>query len=48
VTFVAEKVGFTQSAAKGFLGEVIIGDIGCPAELVEKVATASRGESNQK
>jgi hydroxyethylthiazole kinase-like uncharacterized protein yjeF len=42
VTFVAEKIGFAQPQARRFLGEVIIGDIGCPSELVESVASASR------
>jgi NAD(P)H-hydrate epimerase len=38
VTFVAEKVGFTKPEARHFLGEVIVGDIGCPHELIEEVA----------
>jgi len=37
VTFVAEKIGFANPAARPYLGEVIVGDIGCPRELVEKV-----------
>ena len=37
VTFVAAKSGFAQPAAKEFIGEVIIGDIGCPRELIELI-----------
>jgi NAD(P)H-hydrate epimerase len=37
ITFVAGKVGFTNTEAKPFLGEVTIGDIGCPKELIEEV-----------
>jgi NAD(P)H-hydrate epimerase len=37
VTFVAEKVGFANPAARQYLGDVIVGDIGCPRELIEKV-----------
>jgi NAD(P)H-hydrate epimerase len=38
ITFVAEKVGFTKPQARKYLGDVIIGDIGCPRELIEQVA----------
>jgi NAD(P)H-hydrate epimerase len=38
VTFVAEKTGFANPAARQYLGEVIVGDIGCPRELIERVA----------
>lgn len=38
VTFVAEKVGFGNSEARQYLGEVIVGDIGCPRELVRAIA----------
>jgi NAD(P)H-hydrate epimerase len=34
ITFVAEKVGFAADEAKKYLGEVIVGDIGCPPELI--------------
>jgi NAD(P)H-hydrate epimerase len=37
VTLVAEKVGFANAEARRYLGEVIIGDIGCPRELIEEV-----------
>jgi NAD(P)H-hydrate epimerase len=39
VTFVAEKAGFANPASKEFTGEVTVGDIGCPRELIEEVAT---------
>ena len=38
VTFVAEKIGFANPASRQYLGEVIVGDIGCPRELVEAIA----------
>jgi NAD(P)H-hydrate epimerase len=41
VTFVAEKVGFTKPEARHFLGEVIVGDIGCPHELIEEVVKSA-------
>jgi NAD(P)H-hydrate epimerase len=37
VTFVASKTGFANPAATKYLGEVIVGDIGCPRELIERV-----------
>jgi NAD(P)H-hydrate epimerase len=42
VTFVAEKVGFANPEARPYLGEVTVGDIGCPRELVEMVARENR------
>jgi hydroxyethylthiazole kinase-like uncharacterized protein yjeF len=41
VTFVAEKIGFTQPQARRVLGKVVVGDIGCPLELVESFAVHS-------
>ena len=38
VTFVAEKVGFAEPVARRFLGDVVVGDIGCPLLLIEEVA----------
>lgn len=38
VSFVAQKVGFAVPASAEFTGDVIIGDIGCPRELIERVA----------
>jgi NAD(P)H-hydrate epimerase len=43
ITFVAEKVGFGEPQAKEFLGEISVGDIGCPRELVEQIAGAPLG-----
>jgi NAD(P)H-hydrate epimerase len=40
ITFVAEKTGFAAEEARQYLGEVVIGDIGCPKELIEAVASA--------
>src|SRR5688572_5071262 len=37
VTFVAEKVGFANPAAAAYTGEIIVGDIGCPREAIERV-----------
>jgi NAD(P)H-hydrate epimerase len=37
ITFVAEKIGFTNPDARKYLGEVIVGDIGCPIELIDAV-----------
>ena len=34
ITFVAEKAGFAAVEAREYLGEVIVGDIGCPRELI--------------
>ena len=41
VTFVAEKIGFNNPIARGFLGSCYVGDIGCPRELIEEVAKMS-------
>jgi NAD(P)H-hydrate epimerase len=38
VTFVAEKAGFANPASKQFTGEIMVGCIGCPRELIEEVA----------
>lgn len=34
VTFVGEKAGFANPAAKQFTGRIVVGDIGCPVELL--------------
>lgn len=39
VTFVAEKIGFGTPAARRWLGEVTVADIGCPIELTARVLT---------
>jgi NAD(P)H-hydrate epimerase len=38
ITFVAEKAGFANPESKKYTGEVIVGDIGCPRDLIERVA----------
>lgn len=38
VTFVAEKAGFSNPNARQYLGDVTVGDIGCPRELIDDVA----------
>jgi hydroxyethylthiazole kinase-like uncharacterized protein yjeF len=38
VTFVAEKLGFANPIARQYLGHVTVGDIGCPRELIERIA----------
>jgi NAD(P)H-hydrate epimerase len=35
ITFVAEKVGFASPKARQYTGDIIVGDIGCPRELVD-------------
>ncbi len=40
-TFVAPKVGFANPGASRYLGEVVVGDIGCPTELIDAVRNAS-------
>ena len=41
VTFVAEKVGFANPYSKQYTGEITVGDIGCPRELIQEVAKMS-------
>lgn len=43
VTFVAEKAGFANPLARQYLGEVTVGDIGCPHELIQAIARAFPG-----
>jgi NAD(P)H-hydrate epimerase len=45
VTFVAEKVGFAKPQARQYLGQVVVGDIGCPRELIEAVSGYNPPES---
>lgn len=40
VTFVAEKIGFAASEAQAYLGQVIVGDIGCPTEAIARATQA--------
>lgn len=37
VTFVAEKLGFANPRSREFTGDVVIGDIGCPREVIDRV-----------
>jgi NAD(P)H-hydrate epimerase len=39
ITFVASKKGFMAEGAHAYTGQVSVGDIGCPRELLEEVAT---------
>lgn len=39
ITFVAQKVGFDQPEARKYLGQVTVGDIGCPRKLVLEIAS---------
>jgi NAD(P)H-hydrate epimerase len=39
ITFAAEKAGFANPQAREYLGEVTVGDIGCPRELVMEAAS---------
>jgi NAD(P)H-hydrate epimerase len=45
ISFVAEKVGFANPRACEFTGQVTVGDIGCPRELIERVRTDRAGGS---
>jgi NAD(P)H-hydrate epimerase len=38
ITFVAEKIGFSQPQSRLYTGELIVGDIGCPTELIHDQA----------
>jgi NAD(P)H-hydrate epimerase len=42
VTFVAPKAGFLNPAAARYLGEVIVGDIGCPREAIRRAIAGER------
>ena len=46
ITFVAEKIGFAQPGATAYTGEVTVGAIGCPTQLIESVANASIPSQN--
>ncbi len=41
ITFAAEKAGFSNPRSAAFTGNVLVGDIGCPRELIEKIARAA-------
>jgi NAD(P)H-hydrate epimerase len=38
VTFVAEKAAFARPESAAFTGEIIVGDIGCPTELIGRIS----------
>ena len=40
ITFVAEKIGFTNPRSRQYLGDVTVGDIGCQRELIEAIGFA--------
>jgi NAD(P)H-hydrate epimerase len=37
ITFVAQKIGFATPEAAKYLGEIVVGDIGCPRGLIARV-----------
>lgn len=37
VTFVAEKLGFANRASRAYTGEVVVGDIGCPRAIIDRL-----------
>jgi hydroxyethylthiazole kinase-like uncharacterized protein yjeF len=37
VTFVAEKAAFGRKSSLALTGEIVVGDIGCPAELISAI-----------
>ncbi len=41
ITFVAEKAGFANPRSREFTGEIVIGDIGVPPELIAAVVAES-------
>ena len=43
ITFVAQKAGFANPASRAYTGDIIVGDIGCPRELIEQVRRDVRG-----
>lgn len=45
VTFVAQKAGFANPAAKAFTGEVLVADVGAPGEIVQAVLRESTGQA---
>ena len=45
VTFVAEKAGFANPASKEYTGDITVGDIGCPRELIEQIASITTHQS---
>lgn len=37
ITFVAEKFGFSNRSSREYTGDVVVCDIGCPREIIERV-----------
>jgi NAD(P)H-hydrate epimerase len=37
VTFVAEKLGFANPKSRHYTGDIVVGDIGCPREIIDRV-----------
>lgn len=38
VSFVAEKVGYADERSRYWTGDIVVGDIGCPREIIDRVA----------
>ncbi len=47
VTFVAEKLGFANPLSKQYTGEVVVGDIGCPREIINRVLREAPARSDE-
>lgn len=45
VTFVGQKPGFLNPAAKEYTGEVVVADIGSPIEIIERLGTPLREQA---
>jgi NAD(P)H-hydrate epimerase len=48
VTFVAEKAGFANPNASQYTGQVSVGSIGCPIELIDEVLQDPQGAETTK
>lgn len=48
ITFVAAKIGFAQPEAARFLGELSVGDIGCPMELIHEVTKPDKANDEDQ
>lgn len=45
VTFVAEKLGFANPRSGAFTGEVVVGDIGCPGAIIDRILEGGTASS---
>jgi NAD(P)H-hydrate epimerase len=45
ITFVAQKAGFGNAESRMYTGEVIVGDIGCPRELIARVIGSEQSQA---